>query len=139
VAAPAGTSLRRAALLLAAADLVHALDHVRQDRPLGAEVYGAGIAGWIALAVLLLLIARRHRLAAPYAAAVGASFVAGLVAVHVLPRWGALSDAYPDTRVDAVSWVLLAVPVLAAAALAAAGLRAARLARGRPRASQSYV
>jgi hypothetical protein len=130
VAALTGTSLGRAALLLAAADILHGVDHLRQGRPLSAEVYTAGIAGWIALAVLLVLIARRHRLAEPYAAAVGASFVAGLLAVHVAPRWGALSDPYPDAGVDALSWVLLAVPVVAATAVLATAAR---------RRAQSYV
>ncbi|MEA2249581.1 MAG: hypothetical protein QOH46_4110 [Solirubrobacteraceae bacterium] len=123
MAALAGTSLGRAALLLAAADILHAVDHLRQDRPLSAEVYSAGVAGWIALGVLLVLVARGHRLAEPYAAAVGGSFAAGLLAVHVLPHWSVLSDPYADAGVDALSWVLVAVPVAAAMALAIVALR----------------
>ena len=109
-----GTPLGRAALLLAAADVLHAVDHTRQGRDLGGEVYAAGIAGWIALAVLLVLVARRHRLAAPYAAAVGVSVAAGFVAVHLLPHWSALSDPYPSFHPDALSWGLVALPVAAA-------------------------
>src|SRR4051812_3439543 len=124
-----GTPLGRAALLLTAADVLHALDHARQGRDLSGEVYAAGIAGWIALAVLLVLVAREHRLAAPYAAAVGLSVAAGFVAVHGAPHWSAFSDPYPDARVDALSWALAAVPVLAGLNLAAQAARAR--ARGR--------
>jgi hypothetical protein len=121
-----GTPLGRATLVLAVADGVHALDHLRQARPLAAEVATAGVAGWVALAVLLVLVARGHRFAAPYAAAVGAAFAVGVAAVHLLPRWGALSDPYAAAHVDALSWALAVVPVLAAALLAVVAARALR-------------
>jgi hypothetical protein len=109
-----GTPLGRAALLLVAADVAHALDHTRQGRDLAPEVSTAGIAGWFGLALLLVLVARRHGLAAPYAAAVGLSVAAGFVAVHALPRWSAFSDPYSGFAPDALSWALVALPVLAA-------------------------
>jgi hypothetical protein len=123
VRALTGTPLGRAALLLVAADVAHALDHARQGRDLAGEVYAAGVAGWIALAVLLVLVARGHRLAAPYAAAVGISVAAGFVAVHVLPRWSAFSDPYSGFDPDALSWALVALPVLAAVNLVAQATR----------------
>jgi hypothetical protein len=118
-----GTPLGRAALLLTAADVAHALDHTRQGRDLAAEVYTAGVAGWIALAALLVLVARGHRLAAPYAAAVGLAFATGIVSVHVLPRWSAFSDPYSGWSPDALSWALVVVPVLAALNLVAQAAR----------------
>jgi hypothetical protein len=118
-----GTPLGRAALLLVAADVAHALDHARQGRDLAAEVYTAGIAGWIALAVLLVLVVRGHRLAAPYAAAVGLAVAVGFVAVHVLPHWSAFSDPYSGWEPDALSWALVVVPVLAALNLVAQAAR----------------
>src|SRR4051794_9158081 len=121
-----GTTLGRAALLLAATDVLHAIDHMRQGRDLAGPVYAAGVAGWIALAVLLVLVARRHRLAAPYAAAVGLSVAAGFVAVHVAPHWSAFSDPYPDANADALSWALVVVPVLAGLNLAVRALRDAQ-------------
>jgi hypothetical protein len=121
-----GTPLGRAALLLTAADVLHALDHTRQGRDLTSEVYGAGITGWIALAMLLVLVARGHRLAAPYAAAVGLSVAAGFLLVHVAPHWSAFSDPYPDVDADALSWVLVAVPVLAGVSLPFQAVRAMR-------------
>jgi hypothetical protein len=126
VRALTGTALGRAALLLTAADILHALDHARQGRDLTAEVYGAGIAGWIALAVLLVLVARAHRLAAPYAAAVGLTVAAGFVIVHTAPHWSAFSDPYTAFDADALSWVLVAVPVLAGVNLALQATRAMR-------------
>src|SRR3954463_9509686 len=107
-----GTALGRAALLLTALDVLHALDHTRQGRDLASEVYVAGVAGWIAIALLLVLAARGHPLAAPYAAAVGISVAAGFLAVHVAPHGSALSDPYSGFDPDALSWTLVAVPVL---------------------------
>ncbi|HEX2104086.1 MAG TPA: hypothetical protein VHF51_10580 [Solirubrobacteraceae bacterium] len=114
-----GTPLGRAALLLTAADVAHALDHTRQGRDLALEVYLAGVSGWIALGLMLALVARSHRLAAPYAAAVGLAVGAGLVAVHVLPHWSAFSDPYSGWDPDALSWALVAIPPLAAVNLVA--------------------
>ena len=121
-----GTALGRAALLLTAADVLHALDHTRQGRDLTAEVYVAGIAGWIALAALLVLVARGHHLAAPYAAAVGMTVAAGFVLVHTAPHWSAFSDPYPAFDADALSWVLVAAPVVAGVNLAIQAMRAMR-------------
>jgi hypothetical protein len=120
----AGTPLGRAALLLTAADVAHALDHTRQGRDLASEVYAAGISGWIALALMLVLIARGHRLAAPYAAAAGLAVGAGFVAVHVLPRWSAFSDPYSAWDPDALSWALVVIPLLAAVNLVVQAARA---------------
>jgi hypothetical protein len=128
-----GTALGRAALALTASDVLHALDHARQSRDLAGPVCAAGVAGWIALAIVLVLVARRHRLAAPYAAGVGVSVAVGFVAVHLAPHWSTFSDPYPDANVDALSWALVVVPVVAAVNLIATALRAGGRAR------QSYV
>src|SRR4051794_33084921 len=128
-----GTALGRAALLLAVLDVVHALDHTRQGRDLAREVYVAGVAGWIALALLLALIARGHRLAAPYAALVAISVAVGFLAVHVAPHWSSLSDPYSAFSPDALSWALVALPVLAAVNLVVQAARAhARTRRSPP-------
>jgi hypothetical protein len=129
VSALTGTPLGRAALVLTAADVLHALDHTRQGRTLASEVYVAGVAGWIALAVLLVLAARGHRLAAPYAAAVGLSVAVGFLLVHVAPHWGVFSDPYSAFDADALSWALVAVPVAAALWLVAVAVRAMRAER----------
>lgn len=128
-----GTALGRAALLLVAADVLHAVDHARQGRDLASEVYVAGVAGWIALGLLLVLVARGHRLAAPYAAAVGVSVAVGFLAVHVAPHWSSFSDPYARFDPDALSWALVVVPVLAAVNLVVQAARAhARTRRSPP-------
>jgi hypothetical protein len=119
-----GTALGRAALALTGADVLHALDHTRQGRVLPAEVYVAGVSGWIALALLLVLVARGHRLAGPYAAAVGLSVAAGFLAVHVAPHWSAFSDPYAAFRPDALSWALVVLPIAAALWLAGRAVQA---------------
>ena len=85
------------------------------------------------LALLLVLVARDHRLAAPYAAAVGVSVAVGFLAVHVAPHWSSFSDPYSGFDPDALSWALVAVPVLAAINLVAQAARAhARTRRSPP-------
>src|SRR4051812_50220796 len=93
-----GTALGRAALLLTAVDVLHAVDHTRQGRDLASEVYVAGVAGWIALALLLVLIARVHRLAAPYAALVGISVAAGFPPRPRPPPLGPVTGPDPPVR-----------------------------------------
>jgi hypothetical protein len=133
VRALTATALGRAALALTLADVLHALDHTRQGRDLASEVYVAGVAGWIALAVLLVLIARGHPLAALYAGAVGASVAVGFLLVHVAPHWGAFSDPYSAFDPDALSWALVVVPVAAAVNLVVQAARAhARTRRSPP-------
>jgi hypothetical protein len=127
-----GTPLGRAALLLVVTDVLHAIDHTRQGRNLASEVYVAGVAGWIALALLLWLVARGHRLAAPYAAAVGLSVAVGFLAVHVAPHWSAVSDPYSRFDPDALSWALVVIPVLAALNLVAQAARARTRTRRSP-------
>src|SRR3954467_13430599 len=128
-----GTALGRAVLLLTALDVLHALDHTRQGRDLASEVYVTGVAGWIALAVMLVLIARRHPLAALYAGAVGASVAVGFLLVHVAPHWSAFSDPYSAFGADPLSWALVVVPVAAAVNLVVqAARRHARTRRSPP-------
>jgi hypothetical protein len=126
------TALGRAALLLVAADVLHALDHTRQGRDLASEVYVAGVSGWIALALLLVLVARAHPLAPLYAAAVGASVGIGFLAVHVVPHWSSFSDPYSAFDPDALSWALVVVPVLAAVNLVVQAARARARTRRSP-------
>jgi hypothetical protein len=133
VRALTGTALGRAALLLTALDVLHAVDHTRQGRDLASEVYVAGVAGWVALALMLVLIARGHPLAALYAAAVGVSVGVGFLAVHVAPHWSSFSDPYSGFSPDALSWALVVLPVAAAVNLVVQAARAhARTRRSPP-------
>ena len=116
-----------AALAWVVLDVAHFLDHVRQDRELPAEVQTVGITGYVATAILLYLIVRRHRLAPLYAAAFGISIVLGFTLVHFVPEWSAISDPYSGTEgVDGLAWVLAIVPALSGLALAATAARELR-------------
>ncbi len=115
--------MRRAALLVLAVSVIHDLDHLRQGTAAPGEVVATAIVGWIATIVLLVLVFRGSELAAPYAAAFGLALAAGFVLVHLLPRWSAFSAPYPDQDVDALSWVLAVLPVLAGLYLSAVALR----------------
>jgi len=132
VRALTGTALGRAALLLTLADVLHAVDHTRQGRDLASEVYVAGVAGWIALALLLVLIARDHPLAPLYAAAVGVSVAVGFLAVHVAPHWSSFSDPYSAFHPDALSWAAVVVPIAAAINLVVRAVQARSRTRRSP-------
>jgi hypothetical protein len=58
---------------------------------------------------------------------VGFGTAIGFVAVHLIPRWGAFSDPYPDLPVDALSWASVGVSIAVGLAVGLAGLRAIRL------------
>ena len=118
--------LARATLAVVVTQVLHDLDHVRQGRSASTEVAVAAALAWVATIVLVVLVVRRHRQAGLYAAVFGATIAIGFVLVHGLPRWSALSDSYGDANVDALSWVLAAIPFAAGLVLAACGLQAMR-------------
>jgi hypothetical protein len=121
--------LKWASFALLAAIVLHDLDHIRQDRSVEPLVVGIGIIGDIAIITLVVLVMRGHRLAPLAATVIGFANVLGFIAVHLVPDWGPLSDGYPDLPVDALSWVLAAIPMAAALWLALGGwvsLRATR-------------
>jgi hypothetical protein len=120
-------TLGRAAAVVAAVSVIHDLDHVRQGQSAPTEVVVTAILGWIATIVLLVLVARRHRLAAPYAAGFGVALALGFVLVHFLPHWSAFSAPYGEQDADALSWALAALPVGAGLWLTAQAAAAMRV------------
>jgi hypothetical protein len=120
------TPLGHAALLVLLVHVLHDLDHVRQGDSAPAAVVGTAIVGWVALVALLVLVARRHRHAAPYAAGFGVASGLGFVLVHFLPRWSAFSAPYADAHADALSWLLAALPIAAGLFLTARAAREIR-------------
>lgn len=127
------TNLGRATLLIVALHLAHDLDHVRQGgRDSTGEVvpFLAGLA-WVSTIALVVLVARRHRLAPAFAVFFGLTFTGGFVLVHLLPDWGAFSDSYQVYDPDALSWVLAALPMAAGLWLAYEGYRNRSSAGGR--------
>ena len=116
-----------AALLFGVA--VHGLDHVLQDRGIGALTTEVRIGGFVnaLAAVLVFVLARRADPRAPVAAAaVGAYIALGVVAAHFLPHWSALSDPYAGANLSVVSWAAAGFEAACALALAAVGLAVQR-------------
>jgi hypothetical protein len=118
--------LALATVAIVITQLLHDLDHVRQGRSASAAVSVVAVLAWVATIVLVVLVARHHRLAPLYATVFGATVAIGFVLVHGLPHWGAFSDSYGDAGVDALSWVLAAVPFAAGLVLSVCGVRAMR-------------
>jgi hypothetical protein len=113
-------------LLLVATLLLHDLDHVRQGRDIEPAVIAIGIFGDVIALTSLALAITRHPLAPTAAVLVGFGTALGFLVVHIVPDWGPLSQGYPGTPVDALSWAAAIIPIFVAAWLGFAGLRATR-------------
>jgi hypothetical protein len=113
---------------LAALMAAHIADHAlrQHDGELTGAAAVPGLLGAVAVFASLALTLRRHPRARVFAAVVGISTAIGFVAVHLLPKWGALSDPYADRHLDALSWAGMIATLVAAALLAAVALAASR-------------
>jgi hypothetical protein len=118
--------LRYATVLYAAGLAVHTADHLRRGTGvLTWEVFWAGILSTAVGVLTIALVLGGHRLAPALAAAAGVPIAVGVAAVHLLPHWSALSDAFPGARgtgVTALSWTVVLVEIAGAFAVGAAGL-----------------
>lgn len=122
--------LTAAALLYAFGFIIHTGDHLR--RGLSVEttpvlVLGS-VTGVLQVAAIAAVLAR-HRLAPLFAVAIGFPDAIGIAAVHLLPHWSSLSDAFPGahgTGVTTLSWVAASVEIVGALVFGAAGLVALR-------------
>ena len=128
-------ALTTASLAFVAANVAHTLDHLRQGTSgLSTEILaGGGVLSVLAVATLVF-VWRGDRRAPLIATVVGLWSAAGVAASHIAPHWSAFSDPYPDARVDALSWALVVVPVLAAINLVAQAARDRSRTRRSPRA-----
>lgn len=118
------TALRTTAWVYAATIAVHLVDHLRRGTdasPSGVIVVGSLVVVVQALAIVAVL--RRHPRGALLAFAVGIPDALGIVAVHLLPAWSALSDSYASGAPGTTwfSWVTAIAEAAAAAAFGIAG------------------
>lgn len=122
-------------LALFGALALHIVDHgVNQPaRDVPATGTVVGVLGFVIVAVAVVEALRGSRYA-PWAAVVaGAGTVVGFVLVHLLPEWYAeISDPYWDFDANALSWILLALPMGLAAWLGAEGWQRVRAVPARP-------
>lgn len=112
--------LARAELLLFGLLALHIVDHAvnQPERTLPAGSGIIGLLGFTLVATAIVFALAGGRLAAPVGFLAGALTLAGFVAVH-LPGIGPWADPYADFDPNALSWALLAAPMLAAALVAA--------------------
>ncbi|MCA1726889.1 MAG: hypothetical protein LC722_04340 [Actinobacteria bacterium] len=120
------TRLSLASLAFLILNVMHTLDHVRQERPLPAELDVVGAVSLTASVVVLLLAVRDHPLAPLGCAALGAAGFVGLLVVHLVPHWSVFSDPYFDANVDALAYGILGLLMAAALYLGYAGVSAVR-------------
>ena len=108
-----------AAMAVVILTVLHDLDHLRQGRELPGALNLIGALGTISSIVILVWVARRGAQAAQGAGLFGAATAAGLIAIHVVPRWSFISDPYPEAHVDIWSWIGLVALIAAGVALSA--------------------
>jgi hypothetical protein len=102
--------------------ILHDLDHVRQGRALGTELWGVGTVALISTVIVFILAARGSRWSKLAGLVVGLGTIIGVAAVHVVPSWWFLSDSYGEAGVDALSWAVIIAMMLVGAWLTATAL-----------------
>jgi len=125
------TALRKpmvqAALLLLALQVAHTVDHLI-GHPSDAIGQIPGYLGYVTNLGILFLAWRDDRNAPLAAVAVGLLTAGGLVAIHLAPHWGVLSDPYTELSLPFVSWAIVFANIGAALWLAYLGFRGLRTA-----------
>jgi len=120
--------LRGTAVVFAVAVGVHGADHLRRGADVVTGVVrDAGAAQAVLVAFGVVLVFRRHRLAALVAVIVGFLSAFSFSAAHLLPQWSAFSDPFTGSavapRVTAFSWFTAAFEIAAGVAFGIAGLQ----------------
>lgn len=118
--------LRYAALVYAFGLIVHTAGHFRRGLDvLTPQVFWAGNVSTVVGVAVIVLVLAGHRIAPYVAVAFGLPTALGVIAVHLLPHWSALSDAFPGanhTGVTSMSWGVVLVEIVGGIALSAAGV-----------------
>lgn len=108
-------------VLLGAHTLDHAINQPAREVPaLGGVV---GLAGFAIVATAIVLFVRRSPYAAEAAIGAGLATIFGFAVVHLMGDWTPLSDPYWDFDANAISWLLLVTPIVAAVGLVLQGAR----------------
>lgn len=119
--------LRSTGAFFLAAVLVHGLDHLRRGIDvMTTQVLVGGTVQFVLALVAVTLVLRHHRLAPGAAIAVGFGSAVLFVTAHLLPDWGAFSDAYVGSPaapgVTAFSWLTALLEIGADVAFGWAGV-----------------
>jgi hypothetical protein len=116
--------LRWTALAYSAGLALHTADHFRRglDVVTPAVLWAGNVSTVVGLAAVALVLVH-HRAAPLVAACTGLPIALGVAAVHLLPSWGVLSDAFLDgpRGVTAFSWFVVSLEIGGALAMASVG------------------
>ena len=102
-------------VLLGLHTIDHAVNQPSRTLPAGSGVIG--IAGFTLVAVAILLALAHNRWAPEVGLLAGAGTLLGFVVIH-LPGIGPLADPFTDFDPNALSWILIAAPMVASAYVA---------------------
>jgi hypothetical protein len=119
-------AMRLAAVGFVIAMLLHGLDHVMQDRGVGAltpQVYWGGTVLFVLAFGALALIFIGHPRAAVAATFTGFWTAFAVSLSHLAPDWSAFSDPYSDLGLGAWSWTVMLAEVAMGVVLGLAGAR----------------
>jgi hypothetical protein len=115
---PGDRALRSAAIVFAVGLALHTADHLRRGVDvLTPEVLWGGTVLTFLGVVAIAAVLARHRLASKVAVVVGFYTAIAVATTHLLPRWSSLSDAFPGSAVDALSWAAVSVEIAGATVL----------------------
>lgn len=117
--------LKYCALFYALGLALHTADHLRRGLDvLTPQVIWAGnVSTAVGITVAILVIVG-HRFGPLLAAVTGVPVALGVAAVHLLPKWSALSDTFVgahNTGVTALSWTVALIEIVGALAMGVAG------------------
>jgi len=117
--------LKYSALFYSLGLALHTADHLRRGLDvLTPQVIWAGnLSTAVGLTVAILVILG-HRAGPLLAAVTGLPVALGVAAVHLLPKWSALSDAFVgahNTGVTAASWSVVLIEIAGALAMGVVG------------------
>lgn len=118
--------LKYCALLYVLGLALHTADHLRRglDAVTPQVLWAGNVSTVVGITVAVLVIVG-YRNAPMLAAVTGIPVAAGVAAVHLLPKWSALSDSFlgaHNTGVTGLSWTVVLLEIAGAAAMGVAGL-----------------
>ncbi|CAN5556044.1 hypothetical protein BH10ACT11_BH10ACT11_16640 [soil metagenome] len=129
------SKLARANLLVLGLLVLHIVDHGANQpmRTMPGSSTLVGVGGFVLVAASSVLAIRRNELAPMVSLFTGFATIFGFVVVHLLPNWWSwVSDPFWSFSPNALSWILLAAPILASAYLAVVASREVSLRAPQP-------
>jgi hypothetical protein len=122
--------LKYAALLYALGLALHTADHLRRGLDVVTpQVLWAGNLSTLVGVATIVMVVLGYRLAPEFAAWTGIPVALGVAAVHLVPKWSALSDSFigaSHTGVTALSWTVVLIEIAGALAMGTIGIATLR-------------